>query len=421
MEDFNQELNRRLEDLREQGLYREVRRMHSPQLPHVQVEGRWLLNFSSNDYLGLANDPALKEAAIRAVERYGAGSGASRLISGSLAPHNELDQAIAAFKGVEAAVSFSSGYAAAVGTLGALVDKDDVVVIDKLAHACVVDGARLCGAKLRVFDHNDLNDLAKILRWADRREPGSARSRKRRSRTLIVTESLFSMDGDMAPLRELADLKDRHGAWLMVDEAHATGLYGKNRRGLAEEQQVAERIEIHMGTLGKALGSAGGYIAGSRPLIDLLINRARSFLFSTAPVPAAAAAGLAGIRFVQSDAGEARRQRLWSRVEEISKGLQSGIDDRTGRFHLLAPQGELPLTAKGARSPILPLVVGQERRAVDMALALRSNGVFIPAVRYPTVARGEARLRLTVSAAHTSTDVAQLLTALSHVRAVPGE
>src|SRR2546428_10314458 len=260
--DLNNDLCDRLQSLREQGLYRELRRINSPQLPHTQVDGRTLLNFSSNDYLGLANDPVLKEAAIKGIERYGAGSGASRLVCGSLAPHHELEQALAAFKGAEAALVFSTGYAAAIGALGALLDAHDVIVIDKLVHACIVDAARLCGAEVRVFAHNDLNSLAKILRWADRRNADL--SGKRRPRTLIVTESVFSMDGDFAPLRELVELKEKHAAWLMVDEAHATGLYGANRRGLAEEFGVSDRIEIQMGTLGKALGSAGGVISGAR-------------------------------------------------------------------------------------------------------------------------------------------------------------
>ncbi|HKS36799.1 MAG TPA: 8-amino-7-oxononanoate synthase [Verrucomicrobiae bacterium] len=397
MSDFEQELSRRLAALREQGLYRELRRIDSPQLPHPHVEGQWLLNFSSNDYLGLANDPLLKEAAIRAVERYGAGSGASRLVCGSLAPHHELEQTLAAFKGVEAALVFSSGYAAALGAIGALLDAHDVIVIDKLVHACIVDAARLCGAELRVFAHNDLNSLARILRWADRRN--TALSGKRRPRTLIVTESVFSMDGDFAPLREIIELKEKHGAWLMVDEAHATGLYGAHRRGLIEEFDLSNRIEIQMGTLSKALGASGGYLCGSRVLIDTLINGARSFIFSTAPVPAAAGTATAAIQFVQSDPGQVRRNLLWTRVDQIKNALIQA------RF-----------TLPPVRSAIIPLMVGNEEKAVQSAAALREQGVFIPAIRYPTVARGRARLRLTVSAAHTATDVSHLLTAVCNLK-----
>ena len=258
----------------------------------------------------------------------------------------------------------------------------DVIVLDKLVHACIVDAARLSGAKLRVFAHNEIADLEGILRWAAARSP--------RPRTLIVTESVFSMDGDHAPLRDIVRLKEQYGAWLMVDEAHATGLYGPSRRGLAEELGVSDAIEIQMGTLGKALGASGGYICGSRALIDYLVNRARSFIFSTAPVPAAAAAATAGIRFVQSSAGEERRNALWQRVGELSAA---------------SPPSAMP----GA---IIPLMLGDEARAVAAAAALRERGIFIPAIRYPTVARGQARLRLTLTASHTPADLAELLSAL---------
>jgi len=386
MNEFSHELSERLDAIRHHGLLRELRRVDSPQSPRIEVGGRELLNFSANDYLGLANEPALKEAAIKAVERYGAGAGASRLICGSLAPHHELDEALAAFKGTEAALSFSTGYGAAVGTVCALLGKEDVIITDRLVHACFVDAARLCGATLRIFDHNDLGDLEAKLQWAME----EVRSGKRR--VLVVTESVFSMDGDQAPLREIVALKERYEAWLMVDEAHATGLYGANRRGLAEERGVSDRIEVQMGTLGKALGAAGGYVCGSRALVDYLINRARTFIFSTAPVPASAAAATAGVRFVQSNAGELRCQKLWTNVSTLLSTINSQ-----------------PSTH---RSAIIPLMIGEEREAVAAAAALRKRGIFIPAIRYPTVARGQARLRLTLSAAHTEADLAQLLTAL---------
>jgi 8-amino-7-oxononanoate synthase len=396
MNDFDCELTQRLDVVRQQGQLRELRRIDSPQAPGIEIAGRKLLNFSSNDYLGLANEPALKEAAIRAVERYGAGTGASRLICGSLAPHEELDEVLAAFKGTEAAVSFSTGYVAAIGTICALLGKADVIVMDRLAHASAVDGARLCGATLRVFGHNDLDDLEAKLKWA-REQVRSPKSdgRSAEAHVLVVTDSVFSMDGDHAPLREIVALKEQYGAWLMVDEAHATGLYGPNRRGLAEELGVSDRIEVKMGTLGKALGAAGGYICGSRALIDYLINRARTLVFSTAPVPAAAAAATAGVRFVQSSAGEDRRRKLWQNVSVLSATIN----------HRLAPLSTKP-------SAIIPIMLGAESKAVEAATALRERGIFIPAIRYPTVARGKARLRLTVSAAHTDADLAQVLTAL---------
>jgi 8-amino-7-oxononanoate synthase len=396
MNDFDCELTQRLDVVRQQGLLRGLRRIDSPQAPGIQIGGRKLLNFSSNDYLGLANEPALKEAAIRAVERYGAGTGASRLICGSLAPHEELDEVLAAFKGTEAAVSFSTGYVAAIGTICALLGKADVIVMDRLAHASAVDGARLCGATLRVFGHNDLDDLEAKLKWA-REQVRSPKSdgRSAEAHVLVVTDSVFSMDGDHAPLREIVALKEQYGAWLMVDEAHATGLYGANRRGLAEELGVSDRIEVKMGTLGKALGAAGGYICGSRALIDYLINRARTLVFSTAPVPAAAAAAAAGVRLVQSSAGEDRRRKLWQNVSVLSATIN----------HRLAPPSTKP-------SAIIPIMLGAESKAVEAAAALLERGIFIPAIRYPTVARGKARLRLTMSAAHTDADLAQLLTAL---------
>lgn len=384
MNGLDHELTQRLAALREQGLFRELRRVDSSQSPRIESEGRALLNFSSNDYLGLANEPALKEAAIKAVEQFGAGAGSSRLICGSLAPHHELEQTLAAFKGTAAALAFATGYAAALGTICALVGPDDIIILDKLVHACIVDAARLSRAKLRVFDHNDAADLERILQWAQARSP--------KPRTLIVTESVFSMDGDHAPLRELVRLKEQYGAWLMVDEAHATGLYGAHRRGLAEELGVSDRVEVQMGTLGKALGASGGYICGSRPLIDYLINRARTFIFSTAPVPAAAAAATAGIRFVESSAGEERRGKLWQLVSTFTATLN--------------PQPTIH------QSAIIPILIGEEDKAVEAAAALRDQGIFIPAIRYPTVARGQARLRLTLSAAHTNADLAQLLAAL---------
>jgi 8-amino-7-oxononanoate synthase len=383
MTPFDADLSQRLKAIRADGLHRELREVDSPQGTHVVVGGKRLLNFSSNDYLGLANHPSVKNAASEAVQKYGAGSGSARLICGSLKVHHDLETALAQFKGTEAALTFSSGYATAVGTICALLEKDDVIVIDKLVHACLVDGAKLSGAKLRVFAHNDINGLEDILKWA--REKNAAR-------ILIVTESVFSMDGDLAPLREIVELKERYGAWLMLDEAHATGLFGANRCGLAEAFELAQRIEIQMGTLGKALGSAGGYICGSRALIELLINCARTFLFSTAPVPAATAAARAAIEVVRSQEGEELRTRLWARVDQLKNGLIGG-------------SWKLPVV----QSPIIPLMIGDEQRAMETAAQLRTNGILIPAVRYPTVARGQARLRLTVSAAHTPEDIQEFL------------
>jgi 8-amino-7-oxononanoate synthase len=394
--DFNLELKHRLAAVREQNLFRELRRVDSAQGPRIEIGGKTFLNFSSNDYLGLANDPVLKAAAIKAVEKFGAGAGASRLICGSLAPFHELEETLADFKRTEAGLTFSTGYATAIGTICAMLGKNDVILLDKLVHASIVDAARLSGAKLRIFAHNDLNDLEKILRWSSTfRLSGGALKRELQPRTLVVTESIFSMDGDAAPLEEIVKLKEQFGAWLMVDEAHATGIIGENGRGLADKLGVSGQIEIQMGTLGKALGASGGYICGSRALIDLLVNRARSFIFSTAPVPAAAAAATAAIQFVQSAEGETRRKHLRTGVAE----LQSQIENR---------KSQIP----GA---ILPFILGDETKAVEAAAKLREQNIFVPAIRYPTVARGKARLRVTLTASHSADDVSTLIRALAQI------
>ena len=392
---FADELNQRLAALREQGLYRELRRVDSAPGPRIEIGGKTFLNFSSNDYLGLGNHPALKAAAVRAVEKFGAGAGASRLVCGSLAPFHELEEALAAFKATEAALTFATGYATALGIITALLGKDDVLITDKLIHASIVDSARLCGAKLRIFAHNDLNDLEAILKWADETRRAGRQARNNNPSVLIVTESVFSMDGDHASLREIVALKEKYGAWLMVDEAHATGLYGANRRGLAEELGVSDHIEIQMGTLGKALGASGGYVCGSRVLIDFLVNRARSFIFSTAPVPAAAAAATAGVQIIQSNEGSDRTERLWQRAAELKSKIQN-------------PKSKIV-------SAIIPLILGDEGQAVAAASALRERGFFVPAIRYPTVARGAARLRITLTADHSDDDAGKLAVALSQI------
>ncbi len=407
MSAFDQELKARLDRIREQGLQRELRRVDSPQGSRIRIGGQALINFSSNDYLGLANHPALQEAAIKATQDFGAGAGASRLICGSLAPFHELEETLAAFKGTEAALTFSTGYATALGTITALLGKDDIIIVDKLVHASIVDAAKLSGAKLRVFAHNDLNDLEDKLRWAS--ENKSAIS-NRQSAILIVTESVFSMDGDTAPLKEIVALKEKYGAWLMVDEAHATGLYGPSRRGLAEALGVSDRIEIQMGTLGKALGASGGYICGSRALIDFLINRARSFIFSTAPVPAAAAAAATAVKLIQSSVGHTLTESLWARVEQCRTGVAPVSISSPAQT-----EQEVRDRRDACPTPILPLIIGDESAAVAAAASLRQKGIFVPAIRYPTVARGAARLRVTLTASHSGTDVAQIVHALSEI------
>jgi 7-keto-8-aminopelargonate synthetase-like enzyme len=266
--------------------------------------------------------------------------------------------------------------------------KDDIIILDKLVHACIVDAARLSKSKIRVFSHNDLDALEDRLKWATAET--SPESGARKPRVLVVTESIFSMDGDRAPLREIVALKEKYGAWLMVDEAHATGVVGRGGRGLADELGVSQQIEIQMGTMGKALGSGGGFICGSRTLVDFLINAARSFVFSTAPVPAAAAAAAKALQIIQSDEGQRRRIALMDRVSEFNRLRQKS-------------------NAK-SDSAIMPVIVGDEAAAMSLAEKLYQKQLLVPAIRYPTVARGSARLRLTFTANHTSADV-QLLAA----------
>src|SRR6266508_1648519 len=371
--------------LRARSLDRHLREITGAQGPEVEIGGRRLINFSSNDYLGLANDPRLREAATAAIDKFGVGAGASRLISGNLSPHLRLERALAKWKGTEAALCFNSGYAAALGTIPALVGKDDVIVLDKLCHASLIDGAKLSRAMLRVFPHNHLGKLQSHFEWAQRRHPDR--------RVLIITESVFSMDGDRAPLRKLIKLKRRFGALLMLDEAHAVGVIGPNGRGLAAAENLDRDVDIQMGTLSKALGASGGYICGSRTLIEWLINRARSFIYSTAPPPAVAAAALAAVDFLASREGEERRLLLWERIRLMQQVL---------------PRGELKGEDVAASSAIFPLIVGDEKAAIDFANGLQNAGFLVPAIRYPTVAKGAARLRITVTAAHQAAQIEAL-------------
>jgi 8-amino-7-oxononanoate synthase len=384
-----------LEMLRARSLDRHLREITGAQGPEVEIGGRRLINFSSNDYLGLANDPRLRQAATAGIDEFGVGAGASRLISGNLSPHLRLERALAKWKGTQAALCFSSGYAAAVGTIPALVGKNDVVVLDKLCHASLIDGAKLSGAVLRVFPHNHVSKLESHLEWAQREYPSN--------RVLIITESVFSMDGDRAPLLKLVELKKRFGALLMIDEAHAIGVIGPNGRGLAAEENVSEEIDVQMGTLSKALGASGGYICGSRTLIDWLINRARSFIYSTAPPPAIAAAALAAVDFLASSEGEQRRLLLWKRIRLMQQ---------------LLPRAELKGEDVAASSAIFPLIVGDETAALDLSATLQREGFLVPAIRYPTVAKGAARLRITVTAVHQEAQIRELCKAIKRSSAI---
>jgi 8-amino-7-oxononanoate synthase len=340
-----------------------------------------LLNFAANDYLGLSRHPALIADSREATLHHGTGAGASRLVTGTDAAVLALEQELAAWKEKEAALVFSSGFAAAVGTIPALVGQGDTVILDKLSHACLIDGARLSGATVRTFAHNDMARLESVLR----------KVASDKTRTLVVTESIFSMDGGAAPLREMVELKERHGAWLLVDEAHATGLYGATGAGLIAEAGLSDRVEIVMGTLSKALGSVGGYIAGSRTLIDWLINRARSFIFSTALPPGVIAASRAAVELVRGPEGARLRDRLRDNMGHFQAGLPECWKN----------QGCSP-------SAIQPLICGEASAALALSAKLRERGFLIPAIRYPTVPRGAARLRVALSAAHADKDIEAL-------------
>ncbi len=381
-----------LRALRARSLERKVREISSAQGPEVQIAGRRLINFSSNDYLGLASDSRLRNAAIGTIKEFGVGAGASRLVSGTQSPHLRLEAALAKWKGTEAALCFSSGYAAALGTLPALVTRNDVILLDKLCHASLIDGAKLSGAILRIFPHNHLGKLEDHLEWTRREHAGK--------RILILTESIFSMDGDRAALRDLVELKRRFGALLLLDEAHAVGVIGLNGRGLAAAENVNEDVDVQMGTLSKALGASGGYICGSRSLIEWLINRARSFIYSTAPPPGIVSAALAAVNFLESSEGEERRLLLWKRIELMQE---------------LLPTGELNKKATNAASAIFPWIVGDEQAAIDLASALQTEGFFVPAIRYPTVAKGSARLRITVTALHEEDQIRSLCQAIARL------
>lgn len=363
---------------------RVLRQIESAIGPSIVVDGHHLILCCSNDYLGLANDPRLKSAACAASERWGTGSGASRLIAGTLTPHSQLERQIADWKKTEAALLFNSGYQANVGVLQALLNSGDIVYSDALNHASLIDGCRLSRATVRVYRHGDAAHLAELLH----------NDAKQGGKRLIVSDSVFSMDADEAPLAALCDLAKRYRAWLMLDEAHATGLLGDEGAGLAADLGLSQQVHIHMGTLGKALGSFGAYIAGSQQLIDLLINRARSFIFTTALPPALAATASAAIDIVRSDSDLRRR------------ALERGAQLR----QLLQQQGNKVLPG---RVPIVPVLVGQDQATMTLAQTLYKRGVFAVGIRPPTVPEGSARIRLAVSAAHTPAQIQAIAAAFT--------
>ncbi|OGW64729.1 MAG: 8-amino-7-oxononanoate synthase [Nitrospirae bacterium RIFCSPLOWO2_02_FULL_62_14] len=371
----------RLCQLEQQHLLRRLRTIESASEAEVTLEGRPVILMASNNYLGLATHPALKRAAIQATERFGVGAGAARLVSGTLPPHEELETTLAKFKGTEAALAFGSGYLANLGVIPALIGAGGLIFADRLCHASLIDGCRLSGASLRVYRHNDVAHLKSLL----------ARRPSKRD-TLIVTDGVFSMDGDLAPLPDLIELADRYNARLFVDDAHGTGVMGAQGRGTIEHFGLESRIPFHMGTLGKALGTSGAYVVGPSAMIQYLINTARTFLFATAPPPATAAAAIAGLQVLRNE--PERRVRLWENRQYLHAGLT-----------------RLGFRLTGSASPILPIVVGNAQKAVAMADRLLELGVYAPAIRPPTVPKNTSRIRVTVTSEHSRTQLDRALEA----------
>jgi glycine C-acetyltransferase len=372
-----------LRDSRARGLWRWPRRLDGPQEPVARYDGRDVINLCSNNYLGLANHPALKEAALVAIATYGVGSGAVRTIAGNMAIHERLEAELAAFKHTEAVLLYQSGFTANAGTVAALLGKEDVIVSDELNHASIIDGARLSGAEKRIFPHKDVEAARKLL----------AASRGAR-RVLLITDGVFSMDGDIAPMPSLVEAAEEFGAIMMVDDAHASGVVGRDGRGTVDHFNLHGRVHIQVGTLSKAFAGLGGYVAGSRRLIDLLMHRARPLLFSTSHPPSVAASCLAAVRLVQQH--PELIGRLWENTGFFKDGLRRlGFD--TGF----------------SETPITPVIVGDEVRALQLSDRLFEEGVFVPGIAFPTVPRGRARVRTIVTAGHTRQHLEQALEAFA--------
>lgn len=374
-------IDEELESLRRRSLYRETLCVEGAQGRTIRVDDNELLCFCSNDYLGLSTDPRVRRAAAEAAEAFGTGATASRLINGTMRPHEALERRLARFKNAEAALVFPTGYMANLGTIAALVGKGDVVYADRLCHASLIDGCRLSGASFRVFPHCDAQALERALRRG-------VRARRR----LIVTDGVFSMDGDLAPLPALAEVASRYEAILLVDDAHGTGVLGATGRGTAQHLSAEDGIDVAIGTLSKALGSLGGFVTGSARLIDYLIQRARTFIYTTASPPSALAAALAALEIAEKE--PARRVRLLRLARTLRQKLIS--------LGLNVPEGE---------TPIIPVIIGDSARALRMSQFLRREGFLVPAIRPPAVPPGTARLRISVQASHTDNDIARLANA----------
>lgn len=366
-----------LRELKDLNLLREYKTIEGAQGPYVYINGKSYLSFCSNDYLGLANHPKIKQAAIDSIHQYGWGAGASRLVSGTMTLHQELEKKIAEFKGTEAALLFPTGYMANLGALCAFVSKGDIVVGDKLNHASIIDGCRLSGATFRIYPHKDVSQLESLLQ----RSSGYRRK-------LVVTDSVFSMDGDTAPLTEIAGIAKKYDAILMVDDAHATGVFGKQGKGLIEHYSLEGKIDIVMGSFSKAIGSVGGFIAGSKPLIDFLKNKARPFIYTTALPPAVCAASLTGLTLIQEDASLINR--LWKNIACLKSQLSKFMNT---------------ITIGG---PIVPIILGSAEETLSASQKLYHYGIQIPAIRPPTVPPDTSRLRISLMATHNEYDIKRL-------------
>ncbi|KAB2961042.1 MAG: 8-amino-7-oxononanoate synthase [Candidatus Methylomirabilis oxygeniifera] len=378
-----QSLQRELDGLKIEGQYRWLRQVDGPQGPRIYVDGREVIHLAGSDYLGLACHPQLKEAACQATMRYGCAAASARLISGNYDLYPQLEERLARFKQVEAALLFSTGYQANLGVISALMDSQDAVFSDALNHASIVDGCRLSRAQVRVFPHNDVAVLEDLLR----KETSTGRR-------LIVVDGLYSMDGDVAPLREIVELAERYGCLTMVDDSHGTGVLGETGRGTVEATGVLGRIDIETGSLAKALGAFGGYVVGSRTVIEHLINRARPFIFTCALPPAVPATLLDALTIVEQE--PERRQRLWDNTRYIRAGLQ-----------------EIGFEVNENGTQIIPLILGEPERTMRFCQELLNRGVFAQGIRYPAVPRGTERIRLTVTASHDTADLDAALTALA--------
>jgi len=375
-----------IEALKRRGLYRSLRRVDGEQGAELVLDGRPALNFSSNNYLGLAAHPALKKAAREAIERYGCGSAASRLISGNMALYEELEEKIAKLKNTAGALVFNSGYQANAGIIPALAGEGDTILSDALNHASIIDGCRLSRAQTIVYPHCDVAFLEAALKKAP------ARGRK-----LIVTETIFSMDGDETPLAAIVELAERHGAMIMIDEAHATGVFGPNGAGVAAKFGLAERITLQMGTLGKALGGFGAYVACGDALRDVLINRCRSFVFTTALPPPVLAAASAAVDLLYNE--PQRRLALWHNIRALREGLRAA-----------------GFAVAESESQILPLVIGDAKKCMALSERLLEKGVFVQGIRPPTVPEGTSRLRVTAMATHTHEQLHRALKTFAEVK-----